>query len=87
MTFKIAESSIRTIHSDDPKFKLRDGIYVGQRAGFEISQHCPKDYKDILMHCIDNGWVKPVACMYDYEMTFAVLKDWQCLDMKLYCHD
>jgi hypothetical protein len=75
MPFTTTTSSIRTIHSDDPKFQLRDGIYVGQRAGFEISQSCPKDYKDIILHCISNGWVRPVACMHDYEMTFAILKD------------
>lgn len=75
MGFTTSTSAIRVIRSDDPKFQLRDGIYVGQRAGFEISQTCPKDYKDILVHCIDNGWIKPVASMYDYEMTFAILKD------------
>jgi hypothetical protein len=27
-----------------------------------------------LQTCIDRGWLKPVAYMYDYELTFDILK-------------
>lgn len=48
---------------------------MAQRAGFEIKHECPREYKLILQDCIDRGWIVPVACMHDYEMTFAALKD------------
>lgn len=75
MSFKVHQSTIRTIRPGDPLFKLKDGIVMGQRAGFEIKQECPREYKLVLQDCIDRGWIVPVACMHDYEMTFAVLKD------------
>ena len=75
MTFTAHQSSIRTVRSTDPMFRLNDGMVVGQRAGFEISQSCPAEYRSIFITAINAGWIKPVAYMHDYEQTFAILKN------------
>jgi hypothetical protein len=43
------------------------------RAGFEISQGCPKEYKMILNECILHGWIKPVAHVTERELIFMGL--------------
>ena len=53
---------------------LKDGVVVAQRAGFEINTSCPREYKLIISECINNGWLKPVAHVYDYEQVFDKLK-------------
>lgn len=73
--FKTHTSNIRKITSNDAMFRLSDGLTTANRAGFEVSQSCPAEYKSILITAINAGWIKPVAYMYDYEMTFALLKD------------
>ena len=73
--YKPHVSNIRKITRDDAMFHLSDGLTTAARAGFEISQSCPDEYKSIFITAINAGWIKPVAYMYDYEMTFAVLKD------------
>ena len=75
MNLTAHQSTIRTVKHNDPLFKLNDGLMVSQRAGFEISNQCPREYRMIIAECINNGWLKPVAYMHDYEMTFAILKD------------
>lgn len=73
--FKQHVSNIRKITTDDAMFHLTDGMTTAKRAGFEISRTCPDEYKSIFITAINAGWLKPVAYMYDYEMTFALLKD------------
>lgn len=63
-------SQLRTIRQDDPSFMLNDGLVVSPRAGFEINQSCPREYRMIISECINNGWLKPVATMYDHELTW-----------------
>jgi hypothetical protein len=75
MSFKIRQSRFRTLRSKDPNFNLTDGLLITPRAGFEISQGCPKEYKMIISECINNEWIKPVANVYDHELTFDLLKD------------
>lgn len=62
------KSLVRTVRQPDPDFSIIDGLTVVPRAGFEINQHCPKEYKMIILECINNGWLKPVAHMRDYEL-------------------
>ena len=62
------QTSLRTIKRDDPKFMLVDGMVTVPRAGFEISQRCPNEYKLILLDCIKNGWINPVATVKDNEL-------------------
>ncbi len=75
MGFKMHSSRFRTIRSNDPNFNLVDGMLVIPRAGFEVVKECPREYKLIIQDCIERGWLKPVASVYDHELIFDVLKD------------
>lgn len=69
------ESKIRTIRQGDSKFILNDGVIICPRAGFEINEKCPREYRLILMQCIDNDWIKPVAHVYGKELTMDALRN------------
>jgi hypothetical protein len=73
MTFKQQQSRLRTIRHNDADFMLHDDIVISPRAGFEISQRCPENYRSLIQECIDHGWLRPVATVYDYELTFDKL--------------
>ena len=75
MNITLRQSRFRTIKDSDPGFIMHDGVVMARRAGFEISQGCPREYKLIIADCIDRGWLKPVATVYDYEQTFDLLKE------------
>ena len=68
MTFKVEESTVRTIRTGEKGFMLKDGTTIMPRAGFEISRNCPDSYKRIISACIDNSWLKPVAYVKDSEL-------------------
>ena len=68
MTFQINQSSLRTINKSDPKFILSDGLIIAPRAGIEISNECPSEYKLIITTCVENGWLKPFATVKDTEL-------------------
>ena len=67
-------TNIRTIRQGDAKFMLRDGLMICPRAGFEINEKCPREYKLIVAECINNGWIKPVAHVYGKELTMDALR-------------
>lgn len=67
-------SNIRTIRQGDTKFMLTDGLVTCPRAGFEISQSCPAEYKSIFITAINAGWIKPVAHVYGKELTMDALR-------------
>jgi hypothetical protein len=68
MTFQINKSSLRTINKGDPKFILRDGLIVAPRAGIEISNECPREYRLIIATCMEKGWLKSFATVKDNEL-------------------
>lgn len=72
--FNVHKTSIRTIRSNDHDFHINDGLTVSPRAGFEIEQICPREYRMIILECIERGWLKPVAHLYDYERVYETLK-------------
>lgn len=74
MNIVAMKSKIKTIRQGDPKFMLQDGMITCPRAGFEINQSCPREYKMIISQCIDNGWLKPVAHVYGKELTMDALR-------------
>jgi len=74
MKLVMRESNIRTIRQGDPKFTLTDGLVTCPRAGFEISQSCPAEYKSIFITAINAGWLKPVAHVYGKELTMDELR-------------
>ena len=73
MTFKQHTSRFRTIRQNDPDFMLHDDMMVSPRAGIEISQRCPENYRSLIQECVDHGWLRPIATVYDYELTFDKL--------------
>jgi len=73
MTIKTHKSQIKTLRRGDPGFEISDEYIIAHRAGFEISDRCPVEYKVVLQECINNGWLKPVAYMTEREMIFVGL--------------
>lgn len=73
MKITTRNSQIRTIKQSDPKFTIVDGMMTSPRAGFEITQRCPENYRDLILQCLDNGWLKPVAYMTERELIFMGL--------------
>jgi hypothetical protein len=53
---------------------LDDGIVTCPRAGFEISQRCPENYRSLIQECINHGWLKPVAHVYGKELTMDAMR-------------
>lgn len=65
----------KTLKHNDPNFSFSpDGIKIVPRAGFEISSGCPSNYREIILECMNHGWLKPVARMRDEELTWELLK-------------
>lgn len=73
MSYTNNTSKIKTIRQTDRAFLIKDGIYVTPRAGFEIDQLCPEQYKKIIAECIDRGWLRPIAHLTEQELTFLGL--------------
>ena len=67
-------TNIKTIRQGDAKFTLIDGFVTCPRAGFEISQSCPAEYKSIFITAINAGWIKPVAHIYGKELTMDAMR-------------
>ena len=74
MKFIQQVSKIRTVRQGDSKFMLNDGLVICPRAGFEINENCPREYRQIIAACIDQGWLKPVAYLRGSEATMEYLK-------------
>lgn len=73
--FTSTANRFRTLKPGDRDFQFSpDGITVVPRAGFEISQACPLGYRMIIVECIKNGWLQPVAHMRDSEYTWDLLQ-------------
>jgi hypothetical protein len=75
MKINTKQSNFRTIRPGDSDFMLTDGLMITPRAGFEISQSCPAEYKSIFITAINAGWLKPIANVYARDLTFQALKE------------
>lgn len=73
MTYKLHQSRMRTIRQGDQDFMLNDGFVRAPRAGLHILPECPREYKLIIAECINKGWLKPVATVYDHELMWERL--------------
>jgi len=73
MNITARTTKIKTIRQTDPNFQIIDGMVISPRAGFEINQSCPREYKMIISECINNGWLKPVAHVTEREFIFMGL--------------
>ena len=65
--------TIKTIRQGDLDFMIDNGIVMAPRAGLEIGQKCPREYKMIISECINNGWLKPIAYMKESEYMWEKL--------------
>lgn len=75
MTYTIRQTQFRTIRSDDPRFRISDGLSVASRAGFEITNDCPNTYAEVIKESIQRGWLKPVATVTERELLFMGLSN------------
>ena len=73
MNITAKRSLIRTIRQDHPGFHINDGFFSSPRAGFEVNNHCPAQYKQVIAECLNNGWLKPVAYMHEREVLISGL--------------
>lgn len=74
MGFVVKESCVRTIKQGDPNFYIRDGIVMAPRAGFEISNSCPNEYRSVISQAFNAGWIKPIANVTEQELMWISLK-------------
>lgn len=73
MNLAVNKSCIRTLRPGDSGFNIVDGLQISPRAGFEISNNCPAEYKSIFITAINAGWLKPVAYLHERELLFIGL--------------
>jgi hypothetical protein len=73
MTFNKPDKTIKTIRQDDPDFHIHNGFLMAPRAGFEISNKCPRQYKLMIIEAIKNGWLQPIAYMKESEYVWEQL--------------
>lgn len=73
MTYTIHRSQVHTIRQEDPNFTIQDGVTLTSRAGFEISNDCPRQYKLMIIEAMKNGWLQPVAHITERELIFMGL--------------
>jgi len=73
MIFTTPDKIIKTIRQDDPDFQIDNGFVMAPRAGFEISNDCPKQYKHMIIEAIKQGWLQPIAYMKESEYTWEQL--------------
>ena len=73
MIFTSPDKNIKTVRQGDPDFVIINGNIMAARAGFEISNNCPRQYKSMIMEAIKNGWLKPIAYMKESEFVWEKL--------------
>jgi hypothetical protein len=73
MKVSALKTSVRTIKKGNPNFLINDGIFVTPRAGFEINDNCPMEYRKMLMKALTSNWIEPVAYMHEKELIFVGL--------------
>jgi hypothetical protein len=62
ITYSTPKITFKTWHSGMNDFHFSpDGISLVPRAGLQISQRCPENYRSLILQCINNGWLKAVA--------------------------
>lgn len=74
MKFTPHDTDIKAIRPGDPLWHIKSHMVVTPRAGFEISENCPADFKAIIVTCSLHGWLKPVAYLKGSEATMEYLK-------------
>jgi hypothetical protein len=75
MTCTVTAARIRLIRPGEQHFRIDNGFAVANRAGVEISNNCPAEYKSILLQALSAGWIKPVAHVTEEEYMMMQLSN------------
>lgn len=65
--------NILTVSPGDAQWYVSDGLKMAARAGVEIDAECPAQYLRMLEFALDEGWIRPVAHIYDYEAVWDTM--------------
>ena len=66
-------NTIRTIKPGDPDWNITTGLTFAPRAGFEISNDCPYEYRLVIQKCLEQSWLKPMANVLEKDHTQEAL--------------
>lgn len=66
-------STIKMLQEGNVGFTIQDGIMKSPRAGFQLSNKMPPEWRQVITESIRMGWLKPVAYMSEREMLFMGL--------------
>ena len=77
ITTQQQESEVKELTCGDAEFLIYDGIMVYNRAGIRISEKMPHHYKEIVVQCLERGWLTSIANIRDSEL--AAGKMWNNL--------
>jgi hypothetical protein len=69
------KSNVRMLTKKDMAFHMRDSFTITHRAGIQISERCPEEWKKIIQDCVGWGFIEPVAYMREEELMWIDLKD------------
>jgi hypothetical protein len=73
MKINTMKNSIRKIKKENPNFIINDGVFFTPRAGFEINNNCPPEYRELLVKAFVSNWVEPVAYLHEKELIMVGL--------------
>jgi hypothetical protein len=77
ITTQQQESEVKELTIGDEEFLIYEGMMVNFRAGIRISEKMPHHYKQIVVQCLERGWLTSVARVRDSEL--AAGKMWNNL--------
>jgi hypothetical protein len=75
MKLTAKKSNVRMLTSKDPAFHIVDSMTITNRAGVQIMDNCPDEYKQLLHNAVGYGWIRPVAYMREDELMWIQLKE------------
>jgi hypothetical protein len=69
------DSRIQRVRPGDREFHLRDGYALAPRAYIEFDPACPASIRTQILWAAEQGWLRPVANVFDYEVTAQLLTE------------
>lgn len=73
INFTVQSTPVKIIKSSDPDFTFTSGLTFCSRAGVEISDRCPDNYRQMITTALAHGWIKPFAVMKESEYIWEQL--------------
>ena len=67
-------TTVRAIRPNDADWRFVEGFMTYPRASVEIDFDCPGSYKDIVLECINRGWIRPIAFMKESDYVWERLQ-------------